>query len=116
MNNLIALAVKLSGFGWVWQKIDGYKTILGVAGQALIPLANALLSLASLLNGFAHVDSLSAALTWAQHLKADPSFTSLTSNWQTFSQALIGLGIAHKVDKAVNTMTNIPPNPPVDKP
>ena len=98
MDKLINLGVKLSGLGWIWAKLDGYKTYLGAAGLILTGAAG-------VLNGFIGVEqqhNAAALLHWVKGLPNDAAWLMLMNGF-----GILGLG--HKVQKAGNGQTTLTP-------
>jgi hypothetical protein len=88
MQKIINLFVKLSGAGWVWEKVDGYKTY-GVAALGILSgLAGLGTELAPVLS------SHDAGALWAlvRSLPHD-------SSWLMLVGSLGALGLGHKADK-----------------
>lgn len=91
MNWLINTAVKLSGLGWVWDKVDGAKTYIAVTLKVLTALAGLLTTLQPMLD--AH--NLGALVSFCKAISSDP-------NWKMLTDALLVLGIGHKIDKVAD--------------
>jgi len=89
MQTIINLAVKFSGLGWIWDRVDGYKTKISAAISILSGLAGVLEHLSPALA--AH----NAGQVFAV-LKAMPSDPA----WIMLVGGLGLLGIGHKIDKA----------------
>ncbi len=100
MNQLIALGIKLSGAGWVWDKIDGYKTKIAAAGLMLGGGGALLIGLGSLVAELVKCADLSCAIALGRNIKADPNWPNLVSGFQTFMGGLATLGIGHKLEKS----------------
>lgn len=98
MNKLIDLAAKLSGLGWVWEKIDGYKTKLAAAAGILSGAAGLIGEIVPLLDK----RSFAALLEFVKHLPQDPA-------WLLLVGGLGALGLGHKADKIAAAT---PPAPP----
>lgn len=102
MNKLINLAVKLSGLGWIWQKIDGYKT----AGSVTLAVLTALLGLGNDLAPILAAHDAGALLAFIKTLPGNPS-------WKLIIEAGLALGLGHKVIKAIPSSSGgIILNPP----
>jgi len=90
MQKLINLGLWLSGRGpWLWNLVDGYKTYIAVAAKVLTALAGLLGELQPQLE--AH--NLGGVAAFCKGLGADPY-------WNMLDNALLALGIGHKIDKA----------------
>lgn len=100
MQKLINLAVRLSGAGWVWNKLDGYKTYGAGALSILVGLAGVGQELSPILAGH------DAGALWA--------FLKLLPKDQAFLMLMLGLkaiGIGHKLDKAAEAVPLEAPKP-----
>ena len=102
MNTLINLALKFSGIAAVWDKVDGYKSKIGAAG---LMLAGAAL----MLNGASQ--EITAYLACSDHMCQIALIKSIMSSepmklmlegFITFKGGLLGLGLAHKMEKAAD--------------
>lgn len=90
--NIINLAVKFSGLGWLWDVLDGYKTYLAAGISILTGLAGVL----SELQPFLASHNASALLDFLKHLPQDNA-------WIMFVSGLGVLGIGHKIEKTNET-------------
>lgn len=88
MNTVLALALKWSGAGWIWEKADGYKTNAACVLAILTALAGLGAEVAPIL---AKHDT-AGVLSFLQGLSHNPL-------WGGLLLALGGLGIGHKIDK-----------------
>lgn len=89
MEKLINFGLWMSGSGpKLWAKVDGAKTYIAVAAKALTALAGLLGELQPQLD--AH--NLGALATFCKALSTD-------SNWKMLTDALLALGIGHKLTK-----------------
>jgi len=89
MNKLIAFVIKISGFGWIWDKLSGYKTKIGAISLILSGLAE-LTQKISTLTDFASV------LVFVKGLPLD-------AGWLALLAGIAALGIGHKLEKAAAT-------------
>lgn len=89
INKLINLGVKMSGLGWVWEKVDGSKTYLAAAISILSGAAGVLSQLLPALQ--AH--DAAAVIAVLKHLPQDQAFLMLMLG-------IKALGLRHAVDKA----------------
>lgn len=88
MNTLINLAVKWSGFGWIWGKLDGYK-LYGTGALAILTgLVEVFTQLAPILA--AH-DS-AGLFSFVTHIAANDA-------WKTVLLGAGAIAAAHKADK-----------------
>lgn len=85
MNMVIGWLVKLSGFGWVWNKIDGSKTYLG--GGALL-----LSGAAQVLQSIISVKDLPGFIEFLKHLPQDQGILAVAAG-------LAAIGLGHKANK-----------------
>ena len=89
MQKVINLALWLSGAGpKLWEKVDGCKTYLAVALKVLTGLAGLIGELQPALESH----NLGAVAVFCKGLSTDP-------NWKALTDALLALGIGHKLDK-----------------
>ncbi len=98
MGNLINFIVKISGFGWVWEKLDGLKTYLAAAVSILTGIVGIIQEFRPAL------DAHDAATVWSliQGLPNDQS-------WLMIVAGLGILGIGHKLEKAAGVAEPSPP-------
>lgn len=90
MGRLINLGLWISGAGpKLWAKIDGAKTYTAIALKVFTALAGLLGELQPQLE--AH--NLGAIAVFCKGLSTDP-------NWKMLTDALLALGIGHKIEKA----------------
>ena len=88
MNKLIDLAARVSGLGWIWDRLDGWKTYLAAAAGILSGLAGLIGEIIPVINH----KSFSEALNLVKHLPQDPS-------WMLVVGGLGALGIGHGMKK-----------------
>lgn len=100
MNALLNLAVKLSGLGWVWKKIDGSKTRIGAAGLMLGGAGIALGGLAGLIAQAIACGDAACAINIAKDISNNPSAALVLQGFLTFKAGLLGIGLGHKFEKA----------------
>lgn len=91
---IMNLLMKFSGLGWVWDKVDGYKTFLSAAVSILAGLSGLASEAVPLL--LAH--NSSGILDMLKSLPKDPAFLVLMVG-------LHALGIGHKLLKAQNAQS-----------
>lgn len=102
MNSILALILKFSGAGFVWDKMDGYKTY----GAAALGILTSLAGLGVELSPILAAHNTAALIGLIQGLPHDPSWLGLIA-----SAGLLGIG--HKVDKSSEPSPTIPlPNAP----
>lgn len=83
-SNLVDLLVKFSGFGWVWDKIDGCKTYIQAAAEMLTGLGMMATAGAAELNSFtAGVHSIGDVFNFLQSLtkNPDPAALAFMAGW-----------------------------------
>ena len=85
IGKIVNLVAKLSGLGFVFDKINGYKTYIG----AVISILSGIVQL---LEKVLALQGASDWLAFAKGLPQDPGLALV-------SVGLIGLGIRHKLDK-----------------
>lgn len=91
MKTMINLAMKFSGLGWVWGKVDGYK----VYGTSTILILTGLLGVLNLLGPAIAAHDAGALFAI---LKTIPH----NDSWIMLVQGVMGLGIGHKLNKAAD--------------
>lgn len=116
MNSLISMAVKFSGFGWVWDKIDGYKTYIQAAAEMLTGISGMALSAAAESTNFvASVHSIGDTWAFVQMLfkHPDPPAVAFTLAYATVIHGWGVMAKKHADDKrhaelmeAQTTITN----------
>ena len=73
MGTLIAMAVKFSGFGWVWEKVDGCKTYIQAVAEMLTGVSGMTAAGAAELSRFvAEVHGVSDLWGFVQGLMHNP--------------------------------------------
>jgi len=98
---LINLFVKYSGAGWVWAKMDGYKTY----GSAALSILTGLAGVGAELAGPLAAHNAAAVLAVVQGFPHDPSWLMLMAGFGL-------LGVGHKLDKAADVPGVPLPNQP----
>lgn len=88
MKTIINLLLKISGAGWVWEKLDGKKT--NISGIASILSGAAALIIEFLAIGGKH--DFAAVITFIKGLPTNPS-------WMMILAGLAALGIGGKIQK-----------------
>lgn len=101
MNAIINMAVKFSGMGWVWDKMDGYKTY----GAAAVSILTGLLGLLQEFGPVLASHNAGAAFHLLQGMPKDQS-------WQMVMAGVGLLGLGHKMEKAGGDYTP-PQGPPI---
>ena len=89
MNTILAWVLKFSGAGFVWDKLDGYKTYGAAALGILTSLAGLAVEVAPILS----THNTAGLIAIIQGLPHDPAWLGLIASF-----GLLGLG--HKVEKA----------------
>lgn len=101
-GNLIALGLKLFGFGNLWDKIDGMKTYLGASAEMLTGLSVMAGSAAGILNSFVSTThSLGDAINFYQNNIAHPSTQAMafTGAWLVVLHGWAAAAKKHADDK-----------------
>ena len=98
MNKIIALAIRVSGFGWVFDKINGYKTKIGAVSLMLSGLAELT----------QRIVNLTDMASWLAFVRALPT----SDGWLAVAAGFAAWGLAHKIEKA-EANANTPPAPPI---
>ncbi len=105
VQTLVNLAVKFSGLGWLWAKLDGLKTYVAAAMVFLPGLAAGITAAVGILGELSPMlaaHNAGAVYAWAQHLATDPNWVALKAAWLTMGGGLAILGLGHKLEKAVD--------------
>jgi len=113
MNTLIALAVRLSGAGWVWGKVDGYKTKIAAIGLMLSGAALMLAGASEILSALAACKDLACGIGLFRGLADNPHAATCLKGFLAFQGGLGALGLGHKLDK---TTTQDAPGAPQKPP
>lgn len=86
MNKIIAFALRITGFGWIAEKVDGYKTRIGAVSLMLSGLAELTQKITSLTD-------LASIVAFAKALPLSPG-------WVALSAGIAAWGLARKAEKA----------------
>lgn len=100
MNKIIALAIKFSGGGFVWEKLNGYKVKLGGVGMMLGGAAMMLAGAASIVNALVACQAMDCCIAIFRGLTESKDAMSIGEGYLLFSGGLGILGIGHKLEKA----------------
>ena len=100
MKWLLNVAMKFSGLGWVWGKIDGSKTYIAAGLAITTGLAGVLAQLQPVLAGH----DAAALLAFLKGLPNDPAWLMLVGGFGA-------LGIGHKLTKAAEAAPVEAPKP-----
>jgi hypothetical protein len=106
MNKIIALAVKFSGFGWIWEKINGLKTKIAAISLMLSGAGVMLAGITELLNAWAACLDMACIIGLLRGITTNPHIVTVSTGFVTFSAGLGMLGIGHKMDKAAVIATD----------
>jgi hypothetical protein len=109
MNSIIAFALKVSGFQWVWDKINGYKTKIAATGLMLSGASMMLAGASSILMTLYACGNMACVIELIRSFATNPSAKTLMEGFVVFNTGLGGLGIGHKLTK----MADGPVVPPV---
>lgn len=102
MNWIINMAVKFSGLGWLWEKIDGYKTYIGAAGKMLSGLGMMFGAAAAEADAFvANVHSVAEAYRFIEALfkHPDPPAVAFSAGWGLVLWGWSKVAEKHAADK-----------------
>lgn len=86
MNAMIALFAKLSGFGWIAKKLDGYKTKIGAISLMLSGLAEITQKIVGL-------SDLASIISFLRTVPMEPGWIALSAGFAAW-------GMAKKMEKA----------------
>lgn len=100
MNVLINLALKFSGLGLVWNKIDGYKSKIGGGGLMLAGTGMMLGAAAQVVAAYVGCADHACQIALFQGISTSDSAKLLFEGYLVFKAGLLGLGLAHKLEKA----------------
>lgn len=107
MNKIIAFAVKFSGFGWIWEKINGMKTKIAAVSLMLSGAGVMIAGITELLNAWTACPDMSCIIGLLRGISTNPHIVTVSTGFVTFSAGLGMLGIGHKMDKAAVIATDI---------
>lgn len=100
MSTLINLLLKLSGLTRMWDAVDGYKTKLGAGGLMLAGLGMMLTAMAGIVATYVACPDHTCQLDLLKQVTGSANGKLLIEGFIVFKSGLMGLGIAHKVEKA----------------
>lgn len=100
INKVIALAIKFSGLGWVWDKLNGLKTKLGVGITVLSGAALVLSGAANLLTEVQACEAMSCVVGIIRIIGENSDFEVMLDGFKSIGMALAIGGAAHKIMKA----------------
>lgn len=121
MNKIIAFALKISGLGLAWEKMDGFKTILGFAGKMLAGAGSMLAGASGLVLAVSACKDLACVIGIGRGFSTNPDGIMLLAGFYAFCSGLQGLGAWHKVKKEAAAKGRIvglsdAPGPPIAMP
>lgn len=99
-DKLIALALKFTGAGWIWEKINGMKTKLGIAIAILGGGALMLSGATNVLTEFHACEAMACVVGIARGLGDNPNWLTMMNAAKDLGLALGIGGVAHKIVKA----------------
>lgn len=105
-NAILNFGMNSMGLGWVWDKLDGYKTTLSAFAAFLHAAAAFVLFVAGIFDQASPLlaaHNLNGLIHLAQGLKAfggNPAVADFSVTWTKFYMALGLVGIGHKITKA----------------
>lgn len=88
MGTVLNFLAKVSGLGWVWEKLDGYKTYVGGASGVFLGAAGLLQEIVTLVDHKNYAE----VLAWARALPHDQSILAILAG-------LAALGLRHSNQK-----------------
>lgn len=101
MNKIIAFALKMSGAGWVWNTINGYKTKLSAIGMMLSGTSMMCIGLVEIINAIVACDAMSCIVGVVRGISENPFAKTVAEGFIVFNVGLGMLGVGHKIDKSV---------------
>lgn len=127
-GKLVALFLRLTGFGYVWDKIDGFKTYLTGGAEMLSGLSAMALSLSMMANAFvANTHNLGDVVNFVQAAVAhkDPAMIAFSAGWIGVLHGFGMISKKHADDKKHEELLaagstpvppTVPPSPTPDAP
>jgi len=100
MNKIIAFAIKVSGGGWLWEKANGFKTILGFVGKMLAGAGSMLAGSSNIILTLVTCESGECAVSIARGISTNADAILAMAGFAVFCSGLQGLGEWHKAQKA----------------
>ena len=99
MKNIINIVIRVSGLGWIVNKVNGYKAFLGGTIQILGGLATLLSGLANILGELAPLTSAGEYYAYFQSLSHNPSAAIVAAGVLAIGKGLADIGNRHALDK-----------------
>lgn len=99
MNKIIALAIRLSGFGKLADVLNGYKTKLGGGGLMLAGAGTILLGASAIVQEIVACGGLDCVVGVVRGLGDSKNAKMVLEGMGMFSTGLGLIGVGHKIDK-----------------
>ena len=99
-DKLIALILRFSGANALWDKVDGYKSKIGAGGLMLAGAGLMLAGAAQVLAAYVGCIDHACQISLFQSLMSSESMKLMLEGLVVFKGGLLGLGLAHKAEKA----------------
>ena len=100
MNSIIAFALKFSGFSWVWDKIDGWKTKIAAIGLMLSGASMMLAGASSIVMTLYACGQMSCVIELIRSIASNPNAKTVLDGFLAFNAGLGGFGLRHAIEKA----------------
>ena len=100
MNTLIALALKITGLGALWNKLNGYKTKLGAVGLMLAGLGMVLTGVSLFIATLVACPDQACQVGLFRGITDSEGVALALKGAVVFKGGLLGLGLGHKLEKA----------------
>lgn len=110
---MIDLLAKLTGFGWVWDKLNGAKTYIAGATLMLSGAAAIATGVSAILTQFQAVSSLGGAIDWARGIESGDAWKMIQGGATSFGMGLAAIGLRHNQDKAAAAVLATIPQAPL---
>lgn len=100
MNTLLNLVLRFSGLNALWDKADGHKSKIGGAGLMCAGAGIMLTAVAQIISAYVACADHSCQIALFKSLSSSDHVKLLMEGLITFKGGLLGLGLAHKLEKA----------------
>ncbi|MFA5936699.1 MAG: hypothetical protein WC822_02360 [Candidatus Paceibacterota bacterium] len=100
MNSIIAFALKWSGGGWIWGKLDGLKTILGFVGKMVAGVGSMCVGAGAIILTVNECKDMACVVAIGRGFSTNPDGIMILAGFYAFCSGLQGLGAWHKEQKA----------------
>lgn len=102
MDTIIAFAVKWSGLGALWDKIDGFKTKIAAGGLMLAGAGLMLTGVSLVIAALVACADHACQVGLIRGLSSSDNVAMVLKGFIVFKGGLLGLGIGHKIEKAAD--------------